>query len=94
MPARFTEPIRRLLTNRWQFASFVAVSIAVVSLIPKWYGHPQPHLSILVVHDLSITIGLVCAVLSYYFEPRTFSGPSPPQSDEGRDGDWWVSTKR
>ena len=94
MPARFAKLISRLLTSKWQLASLVAASIAVVSLIPKWCGYPQPHWPILLIHDLSIATGLTCAALAYYFERRTFISPRPPQSDDGRDGDLWVEYEK
>ena len=89
MPACFTKPIRRLLTHKWQLASLVAALIAVASLIPKWYGYPEPepHRSILLIHDLSIATGLGCAILAYYFAPRK---PSPLVLRDRRTG--WMET--
>ena len=92
MPACFTKPIRRLLTHKWQLASLVAALIAVASLIPKWYGYPEPepHRSILLIHDLSIATGLGCAILAYYFAPRKTIAPRPPRPEDGLDGDEWT----
>ncbi len=81
--------VQRLLTNKWQLAAFGFASIAVISLVPKWWCHPDPHWLVLLVHDLSVALGLVFAVLAYYFGQRIFSSSHPPRPEEGRDGDFY-----
>lgn len=79
--------VQRLLTNKWQIAAFGFASIAIISLVPKWLCHPDPHWLVLLIHDLSVALGLVFAVLAYYFAQRIFVSTSPPRPGEGRDGD-------
>ena len=87
LPARVAKHVQRLLTNKWQLAAFGFASIAVLSLIPKWTWHPDPHWSVLLVHDVSVALGLVFSVLAYYFGQRIITGNRPPRPDEWRDGD-------
>ena len=90
LPHSIKQPVRRLLTNRWQATAFGFASIAALSLIPKWWWHPDPHWSVLLVHDLGVALGLVFSVLAYYFTRRTTHSDHPPRPEDGREGDLHV----
>ena len=88
IPAHVAKHVQRLLTNKWQVAAFGSALVAAASLVLKWCwpGEGPPQV-LLLVHDASVVLALLCSILAYYFQQRIFVGDHPPKPGEWRDGD-------
>lgn len=89
--ARFI--IRRLLADKWEAAALVFATVAVLSLVAKWWAYPNEHVLAALVHDTSIVVALICSIFGLYFRPRIAifrTGRRPSWLREtDTDIEWW-----